>query len=155
MLTFRPQHAHYSVGKLVELQVDFEEQIDIIERLKEENEQLKRENEQLIATVQEMTLRQLEATYKEITNNGEEVDHAIFVTNVQENVVYEMLLSDYLRYCDLKNSKNPTLKDFTFVDDKTGNLHILNLEFAELDILGLSSTQELDVLGLISSLGAL
>lgn len=151
--------------------MDNEEKDDIIERLKEEIEQLKRDNKQIIPTVQEMTncLEESHAVsatsedgeeyilcaslkdsllFKEITNY-EEVDHAVSVTedneegNVQENVVC-MSFADYLRYLDLKMSNSPSLKEFTFVDDKTGNLQIVDYELAELDVLGLGlkSTQE-------------
>ena len=78
--------------------------------------------------------------FKEITNcvdEDEEVDHAVSDNeegNVQENVVC-MSFADYLRYLELKRSNSPSLKDFTFVDDKTGDpqMKTVNLELNELD----------------------
>jgi len=81
--------------------------------------------------------------FKEIPNcvdEDEEVDHAVSVTedneegNVQENVVC-MSFADYLRYIELKMSNSPSMKDFTFVDDKTGDPQIVHLELNEVDVL--------------------
>jgi len=48
-----------------------------------------------------------------------------------------MSFADYLRYLQLKMSNSPSLKDFTFVDDKTGDpqMKTVNLELTELDVL--------------------
>ena len=113
---------------------------DIIERLKEENEQLKRENKQIIATVHEMTNCREESHAVSVTSEDNEAGDGVSVTedneegNVQENVVC-MSFADYLRYIELKMSNSPSLKDFTFVDDKTGDPQIVNLELNEVDVL--------------------